>query len=135
MISIVTAIVVAIIIFLIILGIKSSPKNPESFARMIARQQVMAFKAVKKANPQIGREELYLKTLTTRVQHREPEIRELIAAEKARLRQEGGELRLRELVSKLVVKEYADRMKLKKQDDSQVSKMLEIVRSSIPEDL
>jgi len=135
MISIVVVIISAVVLCLIILGVKSSPKNPHAFAKMIAKQQLMAFNTVKKANPGLSKQELYLKALTTRIQHKEEEIVEILSKAGEKAERDRGTLRFNDIVAEIVVLEYKKRVAPSRQDASVISEMEKITRSVIPDNL
>ena len=135
MISIAVLIIAAVVLFLIILGVRSSPKNPRNFARMIARQQLMALNTLRKANPGIGKEELYLKALTTRIQHKEEEIFELLIRAGKKAGRENNPLKFNDLVAMVVAMEYKKRAAPSKQEGSVILEMENITKSIIPDNL
>jgi hypothetical protein len=135
MISVLFAIGCLVAAFFVVVSIKSSPKNPIGFARMIARQQRLALNTIKKAGPGLSREQGYLKAMNTRTYHKEDELRQMISQVKKEFKASDKSLKFNELVYRLSILEYTKRVPLEKRRTDLYPEMEKTVKAVISDEV
>jgi hypothetical protein len=135
MISVLIAIVCLVAAFFVVISIKSSPRNPTNFARMIAKQQRLALKTIKKANPGLSREQSYLKAMNTRTSHQEDDLREMLNQARKASRKSDEPLKFNELVYRLSILEYTKRLPIEKRRTDLYPEMEKAVKAVISDEI
>jgi len=135
MVSILIAIPILTIAAFIFVTVRFSPKDPIRFARMIAKQQRLVLNTIKKADPGMTREKVYLKTMGTRTPHHEDELRKMLNQAKKEAGEAGEKLRFNELVGRLAILEYTKRVPEGSRKTDMFPAMKDAVKDLIPEDL
>ncbi|MFO8089274.1 MAG: hypothetical protein R6U13_05510 [Desulfatiglandaceae bacterium] len=135
MINVLIAIVCLVAAFFVVVSIKSSPKNPTGFARMIAKQQRLALNTIKKADPALSREQRYLKAMNTRTSPQEDELRQIINQAKKESKKPDKALKFNDLVYQLSVLEYTKRVPLEKRRTDLYPEMEKAVKAVISDEI
>ena len=135
MVSVLMAVGGVIVAAFIVIVVMSSPKNPRRFASMIARQQRIALNTMRKNNPGMSRESLYLKAMETRTAHKENDLKALLAKKKKAASRGGGTLMFNDLVAELVIMEYRVRLPKQTHDESRYPEMISAVKAAIPDEV
>lgn len=135
MVEILIAIPFLTVAFFVLVVIRYSPKNPIRFARMIAKQQRLVLKTIKKADPGLSREKAYLKTMGTRTPVQDDELRGILNQAGKEAGDTGETVRFNRLVGRLAVLEYTKRVPPEKQKTEMFPAMEEAVRMLIPDEL
>jgi hypothetical protein len=135
MINVLIAIICLVAAFFVVVSIKSSPKNPTGFARMIAKQQRLALNTIKKADPGISREQRYLKAMNTRTSHKEDELRQMLNQAEKEAKKSDKPLKFNHLVYQLSVLEYTKRVPLEKRRTDLYPEMEKAVKAVISDEI
>lgn len=135
MISALIAIVCLVAAFFVVVSIKSSPKNPIAFARMIAKQQRLALNTIQKADPGLSREQSYLKAMNTRTSLQEDELRQMLNQAGKAFKKSGKPLKFSDLVYRLSILEYTKRVPSEKQRTDLYPEMEKAVKEVISHEI